>query len=159
MKTVFDINNDWRRAAERYEAVGRQKQATAATETKPEVPKLTAKEIEQAVCNLNDFFRVQGAAATVLLRESRRHIILGENRCGGRMAEVCYIDASGLHCSIEASGTWVAYNPNVPRPKIWNVTIEEAVQFAVIHGGMKSSEIVDYLIRELNKIAEAAPQV
>ena len=141
------MNPSWRNAAQSYRTAGAMQQQHQQDTS-----------IGLGITELEQFMVNDGPSAMELLKASGRHLIFGENREGGGFGVVYYIDGNGLHQSVEAMGMSAAYSQSKRQPNISEITVRQAVEAAVQHGNMKPAEIVSWLRRELDKIANAAPQ-
>lgn len=140
-------SKEWLKAAETVEAQKRQ-------------PEVEAKEIKAAADYLERFLfdSVEGTAARRLLTATDKHIILGELPASPGRAVVCFLDGEGLKKSIDGKGLSGAYGNQ--QLDVSSSTSEQAVKAFTHseHGTRKPKEIVNYLRRELDKIAEGIKQ-
>lgn len=113
--------------------------------------------LTQAMNDLERFIITDGREALELLSASKRHIVLGEEKEGGGMTTVYFLDGKGLQKSVEVSGTSLAYLKEIPKPAISNLSVMEAVMAAVKLGRKDPKELVTWLRGELDKIAAASP--
>lgn len=156
---------NWVLATQRYQAEGdakklaeteRSKSEEAKKQKEREEARKKQEEAQQGTQELHEFLiSEEGGAAIRLLQASNQHIILGEDQESGGYRTVYLMDGNGLQQSVEASGTWVAYSKNVPKPKITPISTQQAIEAAVNFGGKKPTEVVDWLKAELDMIAEA----
>jgi hypothetical protein len=141
----------WKRAAQEY-AARKQQAAQPAQQADPPRPPIDRAAIATAASALQGFLgSSEGATAMQLLAASGQHIIIAQTEPGMGYTTVYYLDATGLHSSVEATGMWVAYT-RPPAPKIGTATCEEAVSEAVFQG-RRAEEVLPEIILELNAIA------
>ena len=162
-------HEQWLDAAQRYRKAEEQKQREVSQQRVSQQQeervqedrwRLQAANIADAARDLDQFLKSQeGQSAMALLGAAKRHLIFGEE-CDGGIADVAFIDASGLQRSIEAGGMGWAYHKlgggEVPKPRISPITARDAVQAAVWHTKKKPHEVLPWLRDELDKIADAA---
>lgn len=160
--------SNWSKAAQKYRAAEAAKQITEQDQTaavtrdrivNDEATADQLADIDRGAAELEQFIRIEGQAVKELLSASKRHVNFGEQREGGGYGVVYFIDGNGLQQSVEAMGTWTAYNKDVPKPVLTPITAHEAVIAAVYHGGKKATEVVNWLRGELDKIACSAPAI
>ena len=165
-------HEQWLEAAQRYRKAEEQKQQEVSQQQVYQQQKerervqedrwrLEAANIADVARALDQFLTSQeGQSAMALLGAAKRHIIFGEE-CEGGIADVAFIDASGLQRSIEAGRVGWAYHKlgggEVPKPRISAITAWDAVQSAVWNSKKKPREVLPWLRDELDKIADAAP--
>ncbi len=137
----------WRRAVQDYLAAS---QTTGGANAQ--------REIETGTAQLETFMNTLGAEAMELLKASKCFIRLAETPAGDGGCAVYVLDGEGLRVSQEAAGMWVAYTKNVPVPVMAPITARQAIEAAVTYGGKKATEVVDWLHKELDRIAAAAPK-
>ncbi len=155
----------WVKAAAKYRKKEKKKQRASNAEKEILIQVEREKDdksfaILQSALDLNLFLNSsEGKAALELLGASKRHLIFGKEREEG-YADVCYIDCTGLNSSYEANGvSWLYHKGEVPKPIFSKITALQAVQSAVWNGYVKHpSEVLPWLRRELDKIAEAAEE-
>lgn len=159
----------WLQAATRYRAVQARKTqeegqvlwTSSDHLAKEEEAKGQAAQVTQATEELATFLEgSEGAAALCLLKESKRHLVFGEEREGG-YAEVFYIDGEGLHCSHEPNGMWTAYaaQESLPKPRIVPISPLDAIRAAVWCGNRQPDSVLSWLRKELDNIADSVPQL
>jgi hypothetical protein len=156
--------NTWIAASNNYRAESQrqQHQTTALPDSKAQKEqesKIIQETIAQAIFDFEQFMKTHGQAVLELLTASKRHIVLTERNEGGGLATVYFIDGNGLHVSVEATGTRLAYLNQTPSSKIQTVSVAEAVTAAVIMSSKNPKELITWLRVELDKIANAAPVI
>lgn len=160
--------NEWAGAAARYQskndrlalqAIEQKREEEARKQKEQEETRKKQQEIYLGMERLNAFLEDHGSDAMALLKASSRHIIFGESRDGGGFSVVYLMNGDRLHECIESTSMSAAFGTgNNPRPIPTRITVQQAIEAAVNHGGKKATEVVDWLKAELDKIAEAAPE-
>ena len=121
--------------------------------------RIQAAGIADAARDLEQFLNSQeGQSAMELLAAAKQYIVFGEES-GGGYANVAFIDGHGLQRSIEPSGIWTTHAKRqelLEQTRISPITAREAIQAAVWNTTKKPYEVLSWLRRELDNIANAA---
>jgi hypothetical protein len=145
------MSEKWLQAAEQYRLAESEKPKAEPVQQDARVQddtwRLKAAQIAEAGRELDQFMKgAEGQAAMALLGAAKRHIIFGENAEGGH-ATVFLVDSTGLHRSVESSGSGIS-----------PASACDAVQAVVFHRGKKAEEVISWLREQLDMITVLAPQ-